>query len=98
MADQPGCPCSICDEDSGDSGVPPEHGNDQNNLRARIAAALKSEDERWHGDPFTQPPATYDSLADAVIRELDMGIPCAATGCRMRQIASYVTDWIAPNA
>jgi hypothetical protein len=33
--------------------------------------------------------------ADAVIRELDMGIPCATDGCRMRQIArrQYITEW-----
>ena len=41
-------------------------------LRDRIAAVLQAEDERWHGDPFTQPPASYDSLADAVIAELGL--------------------------
>ena len=44
------------------------------NLRDRIAAALQAEDERWHGDPFTQPPASYDSLADAVIDALNLKI------------------------
>ena len=30
----------------------------------------------------------YDlHLADAVIAALDLGIPCATTGCRMRQLA-----------
>ena len=24
---------------------------------------------------------------DAIVKELDLGIPCATTGCRMRQIA-----------
>jgi hypothetical protein len=24
---------------------------------------------------------------DAILKELDLGIPCATTGCRMRQIA-----------
>jgi len=29
---------------------------------------------------------------DAIIKELDMGIPCAATGCRMRQIAKLSAE------
>jgi hypothetical protein len=29
---------------------------------------------------------------DAIIKELDMGIPCATTGCRMRQIARRHSD------
>jgi hypothetical protein len=30
-----------------------------------------------------------ESLADAVIAELDLGIPCAANGCKVRRIARY---------
>jgi hypothetical protein len=54
-------------------------------LRIRIADALRT----MTGD------LTYEAMADAVIRELDMGIPCATDGCRMRQIArrQYITEW-----
>lgn len=31
--------------------------------------------------------ADADDIADVVIRALDLANPCAATGCRMRQIA-----------
>ena len=43
-------------------------------LRTRIAAALKAEDERPHICPFDGEPtmASYDVLADAVIRELKL--------------------------
>lgn len=41
-------------------------------LRTRIAAALKAEDEKPHTCPFDGEPtmASYDRLADAVIRKL----------------------------
>lgn len=54
-------------------------------LRTRIAAAIQTQ---WLTLTLTD---TWDEncliLADAVIRELDLGIPCANDGCRMRQIA-----------
>jgi len=60
-------------------------------LRDRVAAVLFSRLGRdlGYGD------ATWDGIdraafladADAVIAELDLGIPCVNTGCRMRQIA-----------
>ena len=58
-------------------------------LRDRIAAAIKACDEGFQSppDPFSAIFPSYDDLADAVIAELDLAIPCAATGCRMRQIA-----------
>jgi hypothetical protein len=46
-------------------------------LRTRIAAALRN----MTGD------LTYEAMADAVIREIDLGIPCFENGCRMRQVA-----------
>lgn len=47
------------------------------NLRDRIAAALKAEDESLYICPFDGEPtmASYDRLADAVIRELTEAIP-----------------------
>jgi hypothetical protein len=54
-------------------------------LRTRIAAALERANKE--PQPFDKGPVGYEYLADAVIRELDMGIPCADSGCRMRQIA-----------
>ena len=54
-------------------------------LRTRIAAAIQAQ---WSELTLTD---TWDEncliLAGAVIRELDLGIPCANDGCRMRQIA-----------
>jgi hypothetical protein len=60
-------------------------------LRTRIAAllytrfthALGYADAPW--DSVDHEPWLED--ADAVIAELDMGNPCATTGCRMRYIA-----------
>lgn len=40
-----------------------------------------------HGGIDVAEPLWAAHVADAVIRELDLGIPCATTGCRMRQIA-----------
>jgi hypothetical protein len=54
-------------------------------LRTRIVAALERADKE--PQPFDQGPVGYEYLADAVIRELDLGIPCATDGCRMRKIA-----------
>ena len=59
-------------------------------LRARIAAVASGElCRQQHAiDPY-RVWQWFDmgTLADAIIKELDMGIPCATTGCRMRQIA-----------
>lgn len=63
-----------------------EPANNPNAMRDRIAATLKS---RWPAPWFggdRQHQQILD-LADAVIAELDLGTPCAATGCRLRQIA-----------
>lgn len=55
-------------------------------LRGRVAAVLQSSwPAPWHGSDRQR--QQVDDLADVVIEALDMGIPCAATGCRMRQIA-----------
>jgi hypothetical protein len=46
-------------------------------LRTRIAAALKARDEASTDgidDPFLVEHASYDELADAVIRELGLGL------------------------
>lgn len=53
---------------------PGTNANERNDLRTRIIAALLSEDD-------------VALMADAVIRELEMAIPCTTNGCRMRQIA-----------
>ena len=59
-------------------------GMTDDNLRHRIAYAIAQAD----GDEPGMEPASCDyEMADAVIKALDLGIPCAATGCRMRQIA-----------
>ena len=40
----------------------------------------------WLGEsPVGRRP--YLNAAEAVLEGLDLGVPCAATGCRMRQIA-----------
>jgi hypothetical protein len=54
-------------------------------LRTRIAAAIEAQ----HVSEFQGGihPEDVLRLADAVIAELDLGIPCATDGCRMRQIA-----------
>lgn len=54
-------------------------------LRTRIAAAIM---HACHGVYLDDAV----NAADKVIRELDLGIPCAATGCRMRQIARRHAD------
>jgi hypothetical protein len=51
-------------------------------LRTRIIAAIAKADQDWCSDN-----SLHEDMADAVIHELDMGIPCADSGCRMRQIA-----------
>lgn len=59
------------------------------NLRDRIAAAIANTSAEIANENYGVLPDPLDCrpLADAVIRELDLGIPCATTGCRMRQIA-----------
>lgn len=55
-------------------------------LRDRLAAAI----QQAHSELHFSLADTWDDkclrLADAVIAELDMGIPCATDGCRMRHI------------
>jgi hypothetical protein len=53
--------------------------NSVSSLRIRIANALYQDGQR--------PMSTAANLADAVIEALDLGAPCAANGCRLRQIA-----------
>lgn len=79
-------------------------------LRDRIAAVLKA---RWPAPWFggeSQSQQVTD-LVDALLVELDLGIPCARTGCKMRLIArrhakaSELSDddhrvdvtWVAPG-
>ena len=61
-------------------------------LRDRIAATILDYHDEW-GCGLCQcghyHEGTAEHLADAVIEELDLGIPCATTGCRMRQIARH---------
>jgi hypothetical protein len=54
-------------------------------LRTRIVAVIEAQ----HVSEFQGGihPEDVIRLADAVIRELDLGIPCATDGCRMRKIA-----------
>lgn len=75
-------------EDSENAGIPlaAEHANKQNAMRDQIAATLKSLwPAPWFGGD-RQHQQILD-LANAIVAELDLGTPCAATGCRMRQIA-----------
>ena len=74
---------------------------DFTSMRDRIAAALYVRaGEETTFQPLQIPwPETYPSareywlgLADAVIEALDLGIPCANDGCRMRQIARRSAD------
>jgi hypothetical protein len=65
-------------------------------LRTRIAKVLYNQNAIEDGDHVM----TWDEIgvnyqncwyrnADAVIAELDLGIPCAANGCKVRRIARY---------
>lgn len=89
---------------SGNDAVPvvAESGNNANDLRTRIAKVIwrtfqntppiEATDEEWgawwvQGGDHEQ--KFYYQQADAVIAELDLGIPCAANGCRVRRIARY---------
>jgi hypothetical protein len=58
-------------------------------LRTRLAATLADTDGMpW--DMWSKPSQDgYLLRADAVIAELDLGIPCAANGCKVRRIAKY---------
>lgn len=83
------------DPNSGNSPVPlsAERGDKANDLRNRIAAALYNSAmsrlswPRSWGDLHPVVQQIWLDDADLVIRELDMGIPCATNGCRIRQIA-----------
>ncbi len=64
-------------------------------MRTRIAKALYG--QILHPvPPFDEQPdevrAAWLADADAVIEALDLANPCAATGCRMRQIARRHAD------
>lgn len=68
-------------------------------LRTKIAAATVGHADyvsgltryctcgQWSGDSTGTRIDFSRHLADAVIEALDLGIPCASDGCRMRQIA-----------
>jgi len=60
-------------------------------LRTRIAKAICESTSAGRTFPWEtlneRERDAWGSMADAVIRELDLGIPCAADGCRMRKIA-----------
>ena len=58
-------------------------------LQLRLAAALVP---YYRHDPHQDASDWSMSLAVAALTELDLGIPCAATGCRMRQIARRHAD------
>jgi hypothetical protein len=83
---QPGCDCSIC-----------TNGVMSDDLRTRIFTTLWNHDSYYYvdddivacsfcGEQFDE-NGKQAHLADVLVAELDMGIPCATTGCRMRQIA-----------
>lgn len=53
-------------------------------LRDRIADAIR---RAGYEHSYAPGPYLAGLYADAVIDALDLGIPCASDGCRMRQIA-----------
>lgn len=61
-------------------------------LRTRIAAALKAVDDAYlnRPEPFMAEPASYEELADAVIAELGL---IRVTRSQNPPIHRYVTDW-----
>ena len=65
------------------------------NLRDRIAAAIKAEDEKPHVCPFDGEPtmASYDRLADAVIRELGLKQQTNEMDTSGPYRHRYVTEW-----
>jgi len=79
--------------DSGNSVIPlaAEQANKPNAMRDRIAATLKA---RWPAPWFGGEGQNkqIQDLTDALLVELDLGIPCHQTGCRMRQIARRHTQ------
>jgi len=64
---------------------------DRDVLRTRIAAAIKME----HSELNFSLKENWDEkclrLADAAIREMGLSVPCAATGCRVRQVAKQAS-------
>lgn len=71
-------------------------------LRTRIAAALRAEDEKPRLCPFDGEPtmASYDRLADAVIRELNLHRNDEEDeygGYEPTGRHRYVTDWKADD-
>lgn len=71
MGDQPGCPCSICDEDVMNK-------SKNQNLRTRIAAAIYGVQLPWDGHPWQsltrEAQSLYLEQADAVIAELGLRV------------------------
>jgi hypothetical protein len=69
-------------------------------LRDRIAAALRAEDEKPHLCPFDGEPtmASYDRLADAVIAELGLRQAMRSQTPTGPIQTRYVTDWKADDA
>lgn len=60
-------------------------------LRTRIAAALKAEDEKPHVCPFGEPTmASYDRLADAVIVALNRDYIIVEPGTALAQ---KIVEW-----
>lgn len=65
-------------------------------LRDRIAAAAcgaTSAGKLFPWETLSEAQRnSWRAVADAVIAEIDLGIPCAANGCRVRQIARKQAD------
>lgn len=64
MTDQPGCPCSICEESGENLSCSLDA---ESILRDRIVAAIAKADQDWCSDN-----PLYEDMADAVIRELGL--------------------------
>ena len=91
MTAQPGCPCSICDEESMTTEI---------TLRDRLIGVLRSTLLDQIGCSINGVVHVYvgedtirlDVITEALLVELDLGIPCARTGCKMRRIARAGAD------
>lgn len=86
MTHQPGCPCSA---------PPPEDAERIPSVRQKLRRVLRDKllseitgSIRGVRDIYIGESAIrIDVITDALLVELDLGIPCSQTGCRMRQIA-----------
>jgi hypothetical protein len=65
------------------------------NLRDRIAAAIKAEDEKPHLCPFPT-MASYDRLADAVIAALNLEVETryGTSVGREVNVKGHYTEWV----